>query len=74
MITECVERNGSGYVDPTVDHIIKNEWNAKEIAREDYKFRHMSKDIKKLLEDNGYILDGPICLINTESGRRKKIY
>ena len=69
-----VEHNGSGYVDPTIDDIIKKECDARKRAREDYKYRKMMMNIKELLRTNGYVLDGPISLINEKNGRKRRIY
>ena len=69
-----VERNGSGYVDTTVDYVVRKEYNRKARAKEDYEYRHMMNDIKDILESNGYILEGPISLINEKTGRKRRIY
>lgn len=69
-----IEHNGSGYIDPAVDYVIKKEYNEKARKKEDYKYKQMVKQIKKILESNDYILDGPISLINVKSGRKKRIY
>jgi hypothetical protein len=69
-----VEHNGSGFVDPTVDGVFKKAYNERERAKEDYEYRHMQKDIKAILEANSYVLEGPISLINVESGRKRRIY
>lgn len=69
-----IERNGSGCVDPTLDSIIKNECECKKKAKEDYKYRKMMNDIKDIIKSNGYLLDGPISLINEKSGRKRRIY
>ena len=69
-----VEHNGSGYIDSTVDALIKKECECKKKAKEDYNYRKMMNTIKDLIKDNGYILEGPISLINEESGRKRRIY
>jgi hypothetical protein len=69
-----VEHNGSGFVDPTVDKVIKKEYDHKKRIKEDCKYNKMSKEIKEILKDNGYILEGPISLINSDSGRKRRIY
>lgn len=74
MKNNHTEHNASGYIDETVDAVIKKEYNAKEVAKENYKYKDMSKHIKDLLDANGYILDGPISLINIDSGRKRRIY
>lgn len=74
MREDYIEHNGSGFVDPTVDGVIKKEYNHKQRLKEDYKYSNMRKDIKAILADNGYVLEGPISLINTESGRKRRIY
>ena len=68
------ERNGSGCVDPTVDCIIRKECECQKKAREDYKYATMMHDIKDLIKQNGYILEGPISLIKEDSGRKRRIY
>lgn len=69
-----IEKNGSGYADETVTEVIEHEFNIKKRDKEDYEYRQMRKKIKHILEDSGYILDGPISLINEKSGRKKRIY
>ena len=69
-----MERNGSGCVDPTIDSIIKKECACKKKAKEDYKYAKMMHNIKDLLKQNGYILEGPISLIKEDSGRKRRIY
>ena len=69
-----IERNGSGCVDPTVDCIIRKECTCRKKIKEDYKYFKMKEEIKKLLDRNGYILEGPISLINDKTGRKRRIY
>lgn len=69
-----MERNGSGCVDPTVDCIIKSECDRKKRAKDEYKYFRMKEEIKKLLCKNGYMLEGPISLINEKTGRKRRIY
>ena len=69
-----MERNGSGCVDPTVDCIIRKECACEKKAKEDYKYAKMMHNIKDLLKQNGYILEGPISLIKEDSGRKRRIY
>ena len=74
MRDDHVEHNSSGCIDYTVDAVIKKEWNKADRDQEDYKYRKMAKVIKAALETNGYVLEGPISLISTESGRKRRIY
>lgn len=74
MRDDHIEHNGSGCIDTTADFVIKKECECKKKAIEDYKYRKMMNNIKDLLKDNGYILEGPISLINKESGRKRRIY
>lgn len=69
-----IEHNGSGYVDTTVDAIIKKENDDRQRVIEDYKYRRMTKMIKDILDVEGYTLEGPISLIKIESGRKRRIY
>jgi hypothetical protein len=69
-----IEHNGSGYADPTADAVIKREYAREDRAREDEQYRYMVKRIKKILADNDYMLQGPISLMNMESGRKRRIY
>jgi hypothetical protein len=69
-----IEHNGSGYADPTADAVIKREHAREDRAREDQQYHNMVKGIKRLLENNDYVLQGPISLINMESGRKRRIY
>jgi hypothetical protein len=69
-----IEHNGSGYADPTADAVIKREYAREDKAKEDERYRIMVKGIKRLLENNDYMLQGPISLINMESGRKRRIY
>ena len=74
MSDKYVEHNGSGYIDETVDMVIKNEYNHEKRLKEDLKYKEMSKDIRGILEENGYVLEGPISLINKSNGRKRRIY
>jgi len=69
-----VIHNGSGYADPTVDAVIEREHNADVERRENNKYKHMAGTIKRILENNGYELEGPISLINMANGRKRRIY
>jgi hypothetical protein len=69
-----VAHNGSGYADPTVDAVIRNEYKNELKTKEDNKYRNMSNTIKRILENNGYELEGPISLINMANGRKRRIY
>lgn len=69
-----MEHNGSGYVDPTADSVIKREYARKDKAIENQKYYNMVKSIKKILENNNYELEGPISLIHMTTGRKRRIY
>lgn len=76
--TTRIEHNIEGYIDTAADPLIKKEYYHKrnEHARkiENGKYQKMVRKIKKILSDNDYVLNGPINLINTNSGRRRRIY
>ena len=74
MSNGYITHNGSGYVDPTVDAVIKHESALKAKQREDARYHNMAKVIKTALESNGYVLDGPINLVNTNTGHKRRIY
>ena len=69
-----MERNGSGCVDPTLDILIKQECECKKKSKEDYNYRKMMNNIRGLLKDNGYMLEGPISLINEKTGRNQESF
>lgn len=69
-----VEHNGSGYPDPTIDAVIKMEKAEEKKHIENKKYRTMAKNIKHIIESNGYRLETPISLINQDSGRKRRIY
>lgn len=69
-----IAHNGSGYADPTLDAVLKHEKADEERYTEDQKYHSMANHIRKVLENNGYKLEGPISLINIESGRKRRIY
>lgn len=69
-----IEHNGSGYVDTTVDAVIKKERMTKKMDIEKCNFNKMLKDIKNILRTYNYVLDGPISLVNIDSGTKRRIY
>lgn len=69
-----IEHNGSGYADPTADAVLKREHAEEVKARDDRRYRDMVRLIKKILDDNNYVLQGPISLINQNNGRKRRIY
>lgn len=69
-----IEHNGSGYRDDTVDDVIKHEQEENKAKKEEIKYIKLKRDIKKMLVEAGYILDGPISLINIDSGKKRRIY
>ena len=69
-----VERNKEGYIDPTLDGVLKREKIREKLEKEKANFKIMKRDIKKLLKMNGYIIEGPISLINIHSGKRRRMY
>lgn len=74
MGEKYIEHNGSGYVDTTVDAVIKKERMEKKIDIEKCNFNKMLKDIKNILRKYNYVLDGPMSLVNVDSGTKKRIY
>lgn len=74
MSENWVVKNGSGCTDLTVDSMIKKEIERKKKAKEDYKYYQMRNKVKDMIEKSGYVLDGPICLINTKTGNKRRIY
>lgn len=69
-----VEHNGSGYRDDTINDVIKHEREENKAKKEEIKYIKLKRDIKKMLVEAGYILDGPISLINIDSGKKRRIY
>lgn len=49
MNNEHVEHNGSGYLDPTVDAVVKQERNKFGLDKEDCKFKSMTIHMKTIL-------------------------
>lgn len=74
MVEKYIEHNGSGYVDTTVDAVIKKERMTKKMDIEKCNFNRMLKDIKNILRKYNYVLDGPMSLVNVDSGTKKRIY
>ena len=74
MRDDHIEHNGSGCIDTTADFVIKKECEQKKKSKEDYEYTKMTHNIKDLLKQNGYILEGPISLIKEDSGRKRRIY
>ena len=74
MRDDHIEHNGSGCIDTTADFVIKKECEQKKKSKEDYKYAKMMHNIKDLLKQNGYILEGPTSLIKEDSGRKRRIY
>lgn len=52
----------------------RDEFDLKERRKEDKKFNEMRKEIKKIISEYDYVLEGPINLINVESGRKRRIF
>lgn len=69
-----VVHNASGYVDPTMDVVLKNDHKRRMKAKENTIYYNMRDTIKRILENNGYELEGPISLINMANGRKRRIY
>jgi hypothetical protein len=74
MNTKYIEHNGSGVIDPTIDTVIKKEYNRKEHLKEECNYIEMKANIKRILEKNGYMLEGPISLIHIKTGEKRRIY
>lgn len=74
MSDHYIIKNASGCPDPTVDKIVKKEKILEKKEKEENDYRIMTKNIKKELDKHGYILEGPINLINSKNGRKRRIY
>ena len=45
-----------------------------ELAKEDRKFKEMNKEISHILSKYGYVLNGPMKVINEENGKHRNIW
>lgn len=68
----CV--NGSGCKDPTLGGVFKHNKEKYESMKEDRKFKEMNREISHILSKYGYILDGPMKVINKETGNKRNIW
>ena len=68
----CV--NASGCKDPTVGIVFKHKKEQYNLIKEDRKFKEMNREISHILSKYGYILDGPIKVINEETGNKRNIW
>ena len=68
----CV--NGSGCQDPTLGRVFERNKEKYELAKEDRKFKEMNKEITHILSKYGYVLNGPMKVINEENGKHRNIW
>ena len=68
----CV--NGSGSKDPTLGRVFERNKEKYELAKEDRKFKEMNKEISHILSKYGYVLNGPMKVINEENGKHRNIW
>ena len=68
----CV--NASGCKDPTLGGVFQHNKEQYESIKEDRKFKEMNREISHVLSKYGYILDGPMKVINEESGNKRNIW
>ena len=68
----CV--NGSGCQDPTLGRVFERNKEKYELATEDRKFKEMNKEISHILSKYGYVLNGPMKVINEENGKHRNIW
>ena len=68
----CV--NGSGCKDPTVGGVFEHKKEQYEKIKEEKMFKQMNKEISDILSKYGYILNGPIRVINKENGNHRNIW
>ena len=68
----CV--NGSGCQDPTLGRVFEHNKEKHKLIKEDRKFKEMNKEISHILSKYGYILDGPMKVINEENGKHRNIW
>ena len=68
----CV--NASGCKDPTVGEVFEHNKEKYESIKEDRKFKEMNREISHILSKYGYILNGPMKVINEETGNKRNIW
>ena len=68
----CV--NASGCQDPTLGRVFEHNKEKHELMKEDRKFKEMNKEISHILSKYGYILNGPMKVINEENGKHRNIW
>lgn len=68
----CV--NGSGCQDPTLGRVFEHKREQYDSDKEFRKFKEMNKEITQILSTYGYILNGPMKVINEENGKERKIW
>lgn len=73
-IEKCWCVNGSGCKDPTVGRVFKHKKEQYNLIKEDRMFKQMNREISHILSKYGYILDGPMKVINEETGNKRNIW
>ena len=68
----CV--NASGCKDPTVGEVFEHNKEKYESIKEDRKFKEMNREISHILSKYGYVLNGPMKVINEENGKHRNIW
>lgn len=68
----CV--NASGCKDPTLGGVFQNNKKKADLIKEDRMFKQMNKEISDILSKYGYILNGPMKVINEETGKQRNIW
>ena len=68
----CV--NASGCKDPTLGGVFQHNKKKAELIKEEKNFKEMNKEISDILSKYGYILNGPMRVINEETGKQRNIW
>ena len=68
----CV--NASGCKDPTLGGVFQHNKKKAELIKEEKNFKQMNKEISDILSKYGYILNGPMRVINEETGKQRNIW
>ena len=68
----CV--NASGCKDPTVGGMFQHNKEKYKSITEEKNFKQMNKEISNILSKYGYILNGPMKVINEETGNKRNIW
>ena len=68
----CV--NASGCKDPTLGVVFQHKKEQYDLIKENRMFKQMNKEISDILSKYGYILNGPMRVINEETGKQRNIW